>query len=62
MDDPHSSFGCFGDPNTVRPMKSRSTLRIRPASSFPLELRAFLALEEDLKVTVATSKDLVAEL
>lgn len=43
-------------------MKSRSTLRIRPASSFPLELRAFLALEEDLKVTVATSKDLVAEL
>ena len=43
-------------------MKSRSTLRIRPASSFPLELKALLALEGDLKVTVATSEELVAEL
>ena len=61
-DEPYSSFGYFGVPNTVRPMKSRSILRMRPASTFPFKLRTFFALDGDSKVTVATIIELVAEL
>ena len=62
MGEPYSSFGCFGVPSTVRPMKSRSTLIRRPASNFPFRLEAFFAIDADSKVIVATSMELVAEL
>ena len=61
-DEPYSSFGCSGVPSTVRPMKSRSTLRMRPASSLPFKFNAFFALDGELKVIVATSMEDVAEL
>lgn len=58
---PYSTFESFGAASTVRPMKSRSMLTLRPASTLPFRFKTFFALDWDWKVTVATSEESLAE-
>lgn len=51
----YSNLGSVGAARVVKPMKSRSTLTLRPPSTLPFSSKALLASEGVLKVTVATN-------